>query len=87
MSSEKPDKSSTGTRLPTVIVIHRTKDSSSQCGKSFLIETGKAGTSSTPARVSKSVWTVSVEGAIEYIRVVFDLFPERCKVRGLFNLE
>eukprot|EP00117_Sycon_ciliatum_P039998 scpid47450/ scgid29462/ Protein asunder homolog; Cell cycle regulator Mat89Bb homolog; Sarcoma antigen NY-SAR-95 len=73
------------TRLPTVILIHCTTESSAPCGKTFMIETAKPGAVSTPSRVSKSAWTVSVEGAIEYTRVVYDLFPERCKVQVMVH--
>ena len=36
--------------------------------------------SSSIGFLSKSVWTIVVEGAVEYCRVIYDLLPEDCMV-------
>ena len=36
--------------------------------------------SSSIGFLSKSVWTIMVEGAVEYCRIIYDLLPEDCMV-------
>lgn len=43
------------------------------------------GTSSYAPTLSKSLWTCSVEGAIEYSRIVWDLFPKGKLVSSKIN--
>ena len=50
-------------------------------GRRLSVDAGKGRGSSQLLKLSKTMWTFAVEGLVEYVRVVFDLFPRKLKVR------
>jgi hypothetical protein len=62
------------------LIIDSGKEMRSSAGRRLSVDAGKGRGSSQPLKLSKTVWTFAVEGLVEYVRVVFDLFPRRMKL-------
>ncbi|KAJ1527268.1 hypothetical protein ONE63_008791 [Megalurothrips usitatus] len=68
----------------TVFVLDHSPQFGSSCDSVVELEVGNKprGVSMIPlSPICKSLWTASIEAAIEYCRVVWDLFPERKLIR------